>query len=168
MQTVNLSDKSTSDLIDNSEFLVKLDEHLQFTEELISRHDIPKSTRKDLLKQVKKIRKKSSDSTLKLAIIGEFSSGKSTFINALLREELLKISAKPTTAAATYISSGEAIEVEVVFKNGHELKRLKTGDFQTNGSQVTTNQELDDEIPDVRQFIHQVTAEEDITTLYAF
>ena len=38
-----------------------------------------------------------------VAVVGEFNSGKSTFINALLRERLLKDAVTPTTAAATYI-----------------------------------------------------------------
>ena len=42
-----------------------------------------------------------ADAKFYLAVVGEFSSGKSTFINALLRKRLLKEAVKPTTAAAT-------------------------------------------------------------------
>ena len=45
------------------------------------------------------IRKKANDSMLYLAVVGEFSSGKSTFINALLGFRLLKEAVMPTTAA---------------------------------------------------------------------
>ena len=45
------------------------------------------------------------------AIVGEASTGKSTFINALLREELLAAQALTmTTAAATVIMQGSALE----------------------------------------------------------
>jgi GTPase SAR1 family protein len=36
---------------------------------------------------MKRIRKRCADPNLYLAVIGEFSSGKSTFINALLRDD---------------------------------------------------------------------------------
>jgi predicted GTPase len=47
------------------------------------------------------------DPCLRIAVIGEFSAGKSTFINALVREKLVKASNLPTTAAATFISKGQ-------------------------------------------------------------
>jgi len=43
---------------------------------------------------------------LKLAILGEFSSGKSTFINALLNDNILSYGDAPTTAVNTYINYG--------------------------------------------------------------
>ena len=39
-----------------------------------------------------------------VAVVGEFNSGKSTFVNALLRERILKEAGRPTTAAATHIT----------------------------------------------------------------
>jgi len=44
---------------------------------------------------------------LRLAVVGEFSSGKSTFINALLQKDLLPEGILPTTGVATYIQQGE-------------------------------------------------------------
>lgn len=50
------------------------------------------------------LRNKSRSKRINIAVIGEFNSGKSTFINALLRERILKEAGRPTTAAATYIT----------------------------------------------------------------
>lgn len=38
------------------------------------------------------------DDSFRLAVVGEFSSGKSTFLNALIGKDLLKHGAKETTA----------------------------------------------------------------------
>ena len=53
------------------------------------------------------IRARSEDPFLNLAVIGDFSSGKSTFLNALMRRELLATDLQPTprcppTSAGTW------------------------------------------------------------------
>ena len=58
---------------------------------------------REISARIMSIKKKRKDSKLYLAVIGEFSSGKSTFINALLGFRLLKDAVMPTTACATYI-----------------------------------------------------------------
>lgn len=61
---------------------------------------------------------------LRVAVVGEFNAGKSTFINALLRSKLLESGYKPTTASATYIrasSTSKKTQLEVEFSNGTRL-----------------------------------------------
>jgi GTPase Era involved in 16S rRNA processing len=54
-----------------------------------------------------------------LAVVGEFSRGKSTLINALLGyPDLLPTSIEPTTAAITMISYGETPQASVTFSDG--------------------------------------------------
>lgn len=60
--------------------------------------------RDNFLKDIDGLSKKSKSKDINIAVIGEFNSGKSTFINALLRERILKEAGRPTTAAATYIT----------------------------------------------------------------
>lgn len=60
--------------------------------------------REKFLKDLESLSKKSKSKGINIAVIGEFNSGKSTFINALLRERILKEAGRPTTAAATYIT----------------------------------------------------------------
>jgi Dynamin family len=50
-----------------------------------------------------------------LAVVGEFSAGKSTFIDAVLRDPLLKRAPLVTTAAATHLCYSERIDLEVRF-----------------------------------------------------
>lgn len=56
-----------------------------------------------------------------LAVVGKVSSGKSTFINALLGcKDLLPTGHDQTTCGITYIEYGEKPEVTIVFGDGHE------------------------------------------------
>lgn len=59
-----------------------------------------------------------ADSPLKIAVIGQFSSGKSTFLNALLGEELLPSGIIPITSKICEISYGRHLSLEILYKNG--------------------------------------------------
>ncbi|MWV62920.1 GTP-binding protein [Helicobacter saguini] len=58
---------------------------------------------------------------MKVAIIGQFSSGKSTFLNALLGSEILPSGITPVTAKVCEISYGDENALQVVYKNGKEV-----------------------------------------------
>ena len=53
-----------------------------------------------------------------IMVMGEFSTGKSTFINALMGENLLKMDATPTTAVITKLCYGKQDKITVYFKDG--------------------------------------------------
>jgi GTP-binding protein EngB required for normal cell division len=53
-----------------------------------------------------------------LAVLGQFKRGKSTLLNALLRESFLPTAVVPLTAIPTLIAYGPARRVEVVFQDG--------------------------------------------------
>lgn len=59
-----------------------------------------------------------SNDNIKIAILGEFSSGKSTFINAFLRNKLLSYADEPTTAINTYIKYGEKEKATIFYSDG--------------------------------------------------
>ena len=56
-------------------------------------------------------------SPLKVLVAGEFKTGKSTFINAILGRELLKSDVVPATAVVTYLCYGSEEKLFVTFKN---------------------------------------------------
>lgn len=60
---------------------------------------------------------KSIDEPMKVAIIGQFSSGKSTFLNALLGAEILPSGITPITAKICHILYGADFALEIVYKN---------------------------------------------------
>ena len=60
----------------------------------------------------------SKELTFKMLCIGDFSSGKSTFINRfLLQEDILPAFPKPTTTRLTKIAYGEVLKAQLVFQN---------------------------------------------------
>lgn len=88
-----------------------------------------------LLDKYDKLSNRVADTKFYLAIVGEFSSGKSTLINALLRKRLLKEAVKPMTAAATFIEKkGHVLNIEVVFDDNRkfhatEINKLELCDY---------------------------------------
>ena len=60
-----------------------------------------------------------------LAVVGKMSSGKSTFINALIGQEILPTGHFQTTSAITYIEHGENLEMTVVYADGHTATYTK-------------------------------------------
>ncbi|WP_334082865.1 dynamin family protein [Helicobacter typhlonius] len=56
---------------------------------------------------------------MKVAIIGQFSSGKSTFLNALLGQSILPSGVTPITSKVCHIAYGSDYTLEIVYKNGN-------------------------------------------------
>lgn len=75
-----------------------------------------RSSTKDMNEIVKNIK-----SPLLIMVMGEFSTGKSTFINALVGKSITKVDAKPTTAVITKLSYGTEDKIMVFFRNGHDF-----------------------------------------------
>ncbi|WP_455538725.1 dynamin family protein [Terrisporobacter sp.] len=75
-------------------------------------------TNKDIEKCIDKVNNIIKDDKVKIAILGEFSSGKSTFINALLGSKVLSYADEPTTSINTYITYGIKEKTTVNFTNG--------------------------------------------------
>lgn len=72
-----------------------------------------------------------------LAVMGKTSSGKSTFLNALLGiSDLLPTGANQTTSGITYIRHAEQPRIEISFGDGKKKKLL--GDLQKNLQQVVS------------------------------
>ena len=68
--------------------------------------DLSEADRRQYRRNLTRIEGKLSEDRLKIAMIGEFSSGKSTFLNALFREKILKASNRAATSAITEIRHG--------------------------------------------------------------
>ena len=68
----------------------------------------------ELLNEVKR----EVDIPLQLMVMGEFSTGKSTFINAIVGKKIAAINARPTTAIITKLAYGEKELFSIYYKDG--------------------------------------------------
>ena len=101
--------------------MVDIKKQLDFFKSLSDAYHI-----ENIRQAVDNLQEKAEDKSLYLAVVGEFSSGKSTFINALIGRRILKEAVMPTTACATYIAKGTVeIEIGVIFdkKKFHVYER---------------------------------------------
>ena len=69
--------------------LINIDEHINFAESILNKYSWDAKVKQKLSGQLSRIKSKKDDEHLNISIVGEFSSGKSTFINALIKEDLL-------------------------------------------------------------------------------
>lgn len=101
--------------IDPVALLTDVDDHLTFAERILAETDLPAAAADPIRRQVQRVRQRRDDPCLYLAVVGEFSAGKSTFIDAVLRDPLLKRAPLVTTAAATQLRYGPRLDLEVRF-----------------------------------------------------
>ena len=69
-----------------------------------------------------KLSKYEGFSKVKVAVIGNFSSGKSSFINSLLGADICPVKVNPTTSAVTKFIYGDTEEIFQIDKNGNKKK----------------------------------------------
>lgn len=75
------------------------------------------------LEELEYIKNRYEDENFKIAVVGEFSSGKSTFINALIGKDLLKHATLETTATVTYIHNiDQDIKISVNYTDGRVVE----------------------------------------------
>jgi GTPase Era involved in 16S rRNA processing len=87
--------------------LIDLNGNLELIESLVRKHELSDENTDEIERRLKEIRDKQEDKNLNLSVIGEFSTGKSTFINALIRADILESDIlQGTTVAATVIRYG--------------------------------------------------------------
>lgn len=98
-------------------------------------HDIPQSLPahykkiiSDIEDQIHKVYETANDREFTLGVIGDFSVGKSSFVNAVLGNRILPVSAKPTTAIISKIKYGSTQKVIVRYNDGHE-REMSYNDF---------------------------------------
>jgi len=69
-----------------------------------------------------KLSKYEGFSKVKVAVIGNFSSGKSSFINSLLGADICPVKVNPTTSAVTKFVYGDIEEIFLIDENGNKRK----------------------------------------------
>lgn len=106
-----------SPLQEEIESLTQAGDHLAFIERMLTHETLDKVTRTQLAEQSREVHKRLEDPNLYMAVVGEMSTGKTTFINALLGDNLLKTHALTmTTAAATVVKYGPELSLSAVVR----------------------------------------------------
>ena len=105
-------------ILDELDASIGVREHIEYLKRLFERTGLTKERREAFEGQLRLTEERANDPTLRLAVIGEFSSGKSTFINALIRKKVLKSAHLPTTASATFLTFGKRPVLRVRFRDG--------------------------------------------------
>ena len=101
---------------DNLEALTGATDHLAYIERVMGGYILIDDVQKKLRDRIYLIRQRLNDQNLYMAVVGGASTGKSTFINALLKQQLLESQALTmTTTTSTIIQYGEQLAVEVSF-----------------------------------------------------
>jgi len=121
---------------------VDISGHIDFAEALINKYEWDAQTKSRLSSQLQLIRNKQKDKCLNLSVIGEFSTGKSTFINALLGENLLVSSIiQGTTVVNTIIEYYSQPILYILRKDGtyDVVTSRNLEELSARLSDVTTN-----------------------------
>ena len=126
--------------------------------------DISESDKQRIKVESQTIMKRIQNPSLHLGIIGEFSTGKSTFINALLGMELLREDIlQGTTCAPTLLFSGSEFSVKVEFSNKRQPARHPSSSAHDSAKwSVGDNKEHALEcVRKAAAFLHKYTADEE-------
>lgn len=134
-------------------------EHIDFIKAMLQKHAASEERKQELLKKLHIVEQRAGDSRLHLAVLGEFSGGKSTFINALLKNRLLKSARVATTASATHITFGPVLKVKATFSSGAciEATALDTHDLSQAIARIKS---LPLKILPIREAINLLTADQ--------
>lgn len=132
---------------------IDLSGHIDFAELLIGKYEWDNETRQRLYGQLSSIRAKQKDKYLNLSVVGEFSTGKSSFINAIIGEKLLVSSViQGTTLVNTIIEYYQKPLIYVLkTDNTYDIETLDSiEELSVRLSNVATNPKIAREIKMVR------------------
>lgn len=93
---------------------------------------------KQLQSEVSKLRQNFETKQFRVAVVGEFNRGKTTFVNALLGKEILPADYLPTTAAINRITYGDEPNAYVVMKNG-QIQSVQIAELAEYITKLTTS-----------------------------
>lgn len=110
---------------DNVGEMTDVESHISYASSLLDKYQWKPDTKSLLEQQFRRIIAKQNDHLLNISVIGEFSTGKSSFINALVGYELLAVNAiQGTTVAITVIEYAEQFCITITdFDGGTKAKR---------------------------------------------
>lgn len=105
--------------------MADIDSHIVFASTLMGKYAWEEALKHKLEKQLSVIVEKQNDKFLNISVIGEFSTGKSSFINALVGYELLAVNViQGTTVAITIIAYSENFSITLTDFSGKSSTKV--------------------------------------------
>lgn len=138
---------------DNLSEMADIQSHITYASTVLGKYNWDEYIKVSLRKQLDAIIAKQKDKVLNISVIGEFSTGKSSFINALVGHELLAVNVlQGTTVAITIIEYGASYSLSLVDKNGNSTTtEYKNINYLSSALQhYTTDPSYADSISHVR------------------
>lgn len=113
---------------DNFDEIVELDKHFSFICDMFDKYGWEENTKEQLVKQFGVIKGKQKKNKIIISVVGEASTGKSSFINAILKVDLLVSGAlHGTTVVPTVMEYAEDYRIEILKKNRETKEFLCDG-----------------------------------------
>lgn len=131
------TDRATHVRGDDIEAITSYSDHLDIVAEILRK--MPGERRQVYEARIEEIARRAVDPNLNLAVIGEFCSGKSTFINGLLRSRLLKAACVANTASVTRIRKGATLVLTASFSDGSTVT-VRGDDFELLRQSIVARQ----------------------------
>lgn len=108
--------------------MANIDSHINYATSLLKKYNWNAGSKKNIETKLNSIVKKQNDKLLNISVIGEFSTGKSSFINALVGQELLAVNViQGTTVAITIIEYADNYSITLADFDGSLTKKEYTG-----------------------------------------
>lgn len=107
-------------------FINILAPHIQFVREVFNRYNWEANVKHELEMDLYGLQHRINDDCVNIAVVGEFSSGKSSVINAMLGMDLLVMDDLPdTTLVPSVISYSEKPFLEIMYNQGNNNNRTE-------------------------------------------
>jgi Dynamin family len=121
---------------------VSLESHVQYLSTLLDLEVFDSRSRAGWNHRLEKARQRHQDPNLYIAVVGESCSGKSTLINALIREPLLPEDVLPaTTASIVLVRSGSELRLQAQYLDGHQEDFRNEAVTRDRLEQLSTDEE---------------------------
>jgi len=119
LEEISLKKSKQNEHINNLESFIDM-----MSNKLLDDKFNPSQSLKNLLDKYKRRAKY----PMEVAIVGQFSSGKSTFLNALLSKDVLPTGITPVTSKVNFLNYGDEYKLKITFKSGatefHAIEHL--------------------------------------------
>ena len=134
---------------DNFDEIAELEKHFSFIKDMLDKYEWKECDKGEFVQKIEIIKEKQKKNKIVISVLGETSIGKSTFINALLKTDLLSSGVlQKTTIVPTIVEYAVDCQMELLYKNGEE-KKLFFEDIEELRSKVTEYTTMEEAAKDI-------------------